>query len=74
MAFTDQGEFEATKTLSGGRAPHCDKHQFCAKMTVNTQTVFEISLLNIVVLTRRIRKMALLLAHTFAFGCLPRGF
>ena len=53
MAFIDQSEFEAMKTLNGRRAPHCDKHQFCAKMTVSTQTVFEISLLNIVVLTRK---------------------
>ena len=53
MAFIDQGEFEATKTLSRLKALHCDKHQFRAKMTVSTQTVFEISLLNIVVLTRK---------------------
>ena len=32
----DQGEFEAMKTLSGRRAPHCDKHQFRATMTVST--------------------------------------
>ena len=36
MAFVDQGEFEAMKTLSGRRAPRCDKHQFRAKMTVST--------------------------------------
>ena len=53
MAFIDQGEFEAMKTLSGCRAPRCDKHQFRAKMTVSTQTFCEISLLNIVVLTRK---------------------
>ena len=46
--FIDQGEFEATKMLSGRRAQCYDKHQFCAKMKVSTQTVFEISLLNIV--------------------------
>ena len=50
MAFIDQGEFGATKTLSGRRAPCCDKYQFHAKMTVSTQTVFKISLLNIMVL------------------------
>ena len=44
MAFIDQGEFEAMKTLSGRRAPCCDKHQFRAKMTVSTSTVCEISL------------------------------
>jgi len=33
------------KTLSGCKAPRCDKHQFCDKMTVSTWTVFEISLL-----------------------------
>ena len=37
MAFIDQGQFEATKMLSRHRAPCCDKHQFCAKMMVNTQ-------------------------------------
>ena len=48
MAFTDKGEFEATKMLSGCRAPHCDKYQFRAKMAVSTQTVFKVpvSLLN----------------------------
>ena len=49
----DQGEFEAMKMLSGRRVPCCDKHQFCAKVTV-----FEISSLNVV---------GLLLLHTFAF-------
>ena len=44
MAFADQGEFEAMKTLSGRRAPCCDKHQFRAKMMVSTLTVFELSL------------------------------
>ena len=34
--FIDHGEFEALKTLSGRRAPRCDKHQFRAKMTVST--------------------------------------
>ena len=53
MAFIDQGEFEAMKTLSGRIAPRCDKHQFRAKMTVSTQTVFEMSLLNLLVLTRK---------------------
>ena len=59
MAFVDHGEFEATKTPIGRRAPRCDKDQFRAKMTVSTSTVCEISLLNIVVVTRRMRKMAL---------------
>ena len=35
-SFIDQGEFVAMKTLSGRIAPHCDKHQFCDKMTVST--------------------------------------
>ena len=34
--FFDQGDFEAMKTLSGYTAPCCEKHQFCAKMTVST--------------------------------------
>ena len=37
-------DFEAMKMLSGRRAPCC---QFPAIMTVITQTVYEISLLNI---------------------------
>ena len=36
MAFVDQDEFEAMKTLSGRRAPRCDEDQFRAKMTVST--------------------------------------
>ena len=70
MGFIDQSEFEAMKTLSVHRAPCCDKNQFCAKMTVSTSIVCEISLLNIVVVRRkkerkkegkkeRIRKIAL---------------
>ena len=53
MAFIDQGEFEATKMLSSRRVLHCDNHQFCAKMTVSTWTVFKISLLNLVVWTKK---------------------
>ena len=34
MAFVDQGEFEAMKTLSGRRAPRCDKHQFVESCVV----------------------------------------
>ena len=59
MAFIDQDEVEAMKTLSDRRALRCDKDQFRAKMTMSTSTVCEISLLDIVVLTRRIRKMVL---------------
>ena len=35
-SFIDQGEFVAMKTLSGRKAPHCDKYQFSDKMTVST--------------------------------------
>ena len=49
MAFVDHGEFEATKTPIGRRAPRCDKDQFRARITVSTSTVCEISL-NIVVI------------------------
>ena len=50
------------------------QYQFCAKMMVSTLTVFEMSMFNIVVLTRkkeRIRKMALSLPRTFAQLLLP---
>ena len=35
-SFINQGELVAMKTLSGHKAPHYDKDQFCDKMTVNT--------------------------------------
>ena len=34
--FSDQGEFEAMKTLSGWEAACCDEHQFHAKIKVST--------------------------------------
>ena len=72
MAFIDQAELEAVK-LSSRRAPCCNKHQFCAKMTVSTYiSLFEQSGHNEE--RKKIRKMALLLPHTFVFSCLPCGF
>ena len=44
MAFIDQGEFEAMKTLSGWETLRCDEHPFRAKMKVSARTVFELSL------------------------------
>ena len=35
-SFIDQGELVAMKTLSGCKAPRCDKDQFCDKMTMST--------------------------------------
>ena len=35
-SLIDQVEFVAMKMLSGYKAPRCDKHQFCDKMTVST--------------------------------------
>ena len=72
MAFVDHGEFEAMKMPIGHRAPHCDRGQFRAKIVVSTSTVCKISL-NFVVITRNMRKIALLLPHTFAFRCLLHG-
>ena len=43
MAFIDQGEVEATKTLSGWEAARCDEHPFRAKINVSAWTVFELS-------------------------------
>ena len=34
--FSDQGEFEAMKMLSGWEAARCDEHQFRAKIKVGT--------------------------------------
>ena len=46
MAFIDQGEFEAMKSLSGWEAARSDEHQFRAKIKVSTLAVFELSLLD----------------------------
>ena len=64
MAFIDQGEFEAMKTLSGWEAAHSDEHQLyrCLTSGLNKERI------------RKNTKMALLLSHTFVFSCLPRGF
>ena len=75
MAFIDQGEFEAMKTLSCWEAAWCDEHQFRAKIKVKILELFLCyhcltSGLN----KERRRKMALLLPHTFALTCLQRGF
>ena len=75
MAFIDQGEFEAVKSLSVWEAARSDEHQFRAKIKVSTLAVFELSLLDKWSNKEIIRrKMALLLSHTFVFSCLPRGF
>ena len=55
-SFIDWDEFVAMKTLSGCKALRCDKHQFRDKMTVSTWTVFEISLLDIVVWKKKNEK------------------
>ena len=44
MAFVDQGEFEAMKTMSGWEAARYSKHQFCAKIKVSAWAVFELPL------------------------------
>ena len=49
MAFIDQGEFEAMKTLSGCEAARCDEHLFRDKIKVSAWTVFELSLFDKVV-------------------------
>ena len=40
MAFVDQGEFEAMKTIGDWEAAHHDEHPFRAKIKVNAWTVF----------------------------------
>ena len=44
MAFIDQGEFEAMKTLNGWEVARCDEHPFRAEIKVSASTVFELSL------------------------------
>ena len=46
MAFIDQGEFKAMKSLSSWKASRSDEHQFRAKIKVSTLAVFELSLLD----------------------------
>ena len=45
MAFIDQGEFEAMKSLSGWEAARSDEHQCCAKIKMSTLAIFELSCL-----------------------------
>ena len=42
VSFIDRDEFVAMKTLSGCKAPRCDKDQFHDNMTVSTSTVLHI--------------------------------
>ena len=42
MAFIDQGEFEAMKTLSGWEAARSDEHQFRAKIKVSALNRFRV--------------------------------
>ena len=44
MAFNDQSEFEAMKTLNGWEATHYDEHLFRDKIKVIAWTIFELSL------------------------------
>ena len=46
MAFVDQGEFEAMKTLSSWEAARYDEHQFCAKIKVSAWAIYELSLID----------------------------
>ena len=46
MAFIDQGEFEAMKSLSGWEAARSDEHQFRSKIKVSTLVVFDLLLLD----------------------------
>ena len=75
MAFLDEGEFEAMKTLSGWETACCEKRQFCAKIKVSTRVVFELSLFD---KWSEQRKKEDEKWHfhdrTIAFSCLPRGF
>ena len=76
-SFINLGKFVVMKTLSGGRAPWCDKHQFHDKMTVSTWTVFELLLFEQMVIMKKEeekRRNEKNLPHTFAFSCLPGGF
>ena len=57
MAFIDQGEFEAMKTLSGWEASRCDEYPFRAKIKVSAWTFFVLSLFDkVAVWTKKKKK------------------
>ena len=62
MAFVEQGEFEAMKTLSGWEAARCDEHQFCAECLNRFWVI--VVWTKVITKKERIWKMALLLSHT----------
>ena len=64
MAFIDQREFIALQTLSGCRAPRCDKHKFHTKM-INRFLDVMVEHSGSTRKTEIITKIAL---------CLPQGF
>ena len=70
MAFIDQGEFEAMKTLSGLEAACCDEHSFHAKIRVFEPFSSYRCLTKWSEQRKRITKMTLLLPHTFLFTVL----
>ena len=41
-SFFDNSKFDAMKSPSGWDAGHCGKHQFRAKLKVNTRVIFEL--------------------------------
>ena len=51
--FINQCEFVGMKMLSCYIAPCCDKHPFCDKMTVSTWSIFEMSLFDEMVSTKK---------------------
>ena len=80
MAFIDQGEFEAMKSLSGWEAARSDEHQFRAKIKVSTLAVFELSSFDKWSERRKKerkqerRKMALSLPHTLRLAVFRVAF
>ena len=67
-SFFDQDKSEAMKTLSGLEAVRCDEHQFRAKIKASYHC------LTSAWSEQRIRKMALLLPHTFALAVFRKAF
>ena len=72
--FIDQGEFEAMKTLSGWKVAHCDEHPFRAKIKVSAWTIFELSLFDKVVWTKKYIQKWHFHYHTLFCLTLLHGF
>ena len=74
IAFIDQGDFEAMKSLSDWEAAPCDDNQFHTKIKMSTWAVFELCYRRLTSGLNKERKMALLLPHTLRLAVFRVAF